>query len=104
MSAAFPPLPEKRFDAYKAAHLLWRAGFGGTWDEAQNLSKLGLRAAIELLVDFPKSKESAPPEFAALATEDESALEQRIKNLADVDREKARQLRRQHEHNGIVSL
>ncbi|RIK81608.1 MAG: DUF1800 domain-containing protein [Planctomycetota bacterium] len=40
------------FDRAKARHLLSRAGFGGTPDEARNLHALGLEGAVDKLVEF----------------------------------------------------
>src|SRR5688572_26188785 len=44
---------EKPFDAVKAAHLLNRAGFGGTEDEIKKVLELGPIEAVEWLLDFP---------------------------------------------------
>jgi Protein of unknown function (DUF1800) len=41
------------FDDVKAAHLLNRAGFGGTEDEIQRVKKLGPQRAVEWMLDFP---------------------------------------------------
>jgi hypothetical protein len=41
------------FDAVKAAHLLSRAGFGGTEDEIRKVLELGPVEAVEWLLDFP---------------------------------------------------
>jgi uncharacterized protein (DUF1800 family) len=60
MASPFDPLPENRFGPYEAAHLLWRAGFGGTWEDIQGLAAGGLSQAVASLVDFPPSMESAP--------------------------------------------
>jgi uncharacterized protein (DUF1800 family) len=41
------------FDAVKAAHLLQRAGFGGTLEEIEDVCALGPEKAVEQLLDFP---------------------------------------------------
>src|SRR6186997_1727351 len=41
------------FDATKAAHLLNRAGFGGTPEEIDHVRSLGPQRAVEWLMDFP---------------------------------------------------
>jgi uncharacterized protein (DUF1800 family) len=41
------------FDAIKAAHLLNRAGFGGTPAEIERVMKLGPQMAVDHLLDFP---------------------------------------------------
>jgi uncharacterized protein (DUF1800 family) len=44
---------EKPFNAVRAAHLLNRAGFGGTEDEIKRVLELGPVEAVEWLLDFP---------------------------------------------------
>ena len=56
--AAFPsPLTER-----SAAHLLRRAGFGGTPDEVRRYAAMPVRTAVESLVHFPPATaaQSAP--------------------------------------------
>jgi len=49
----FVPSDENPFDAVKAAHLLNRAGFGGTIDEVRKVLELGPVKAVDWLLDFP---------------------------------------------------
>ena len=49
----YRPGAEDPFDAVKAAHLLNRAGFGGTAEEVEKVLKMGPGAAVEWLMDFP---------------------------------------------------
>ena len=49
----FVPTDENPFDAVKAAHLLNRAGFGGTIDEVRKVLELGPAKAVDWLLDFP---------------------------------------------------
>ena len=102
MATLFSPLPDNQFDAYKAAHLLWRAGFGGTWDEAEALAKMGLPAAVEGLVNFPKTP-IPMPECAAMQ-EDDKSFQARIKVLTDADRKAAQEARRKAESDNINEL
>ncbi|MCC6417097.1 MAG: DUF1800 family protein, partial [Gemmataceae bacterium] len=46
------PLSDSAWDYAKARHLLFRAGFGGPPEEVQKLCGLGLRKAVESLVDY----------------------------------------------------
>ncbi|HWB58369.1 MAG TPA: DUF1800 domain-containing protein [Chthoniobacteraceae bacterium] len=102
MSTLFSPLPDSQFDAYKAAHLLWRAGFGGTWDEAAALAKMGLPAAVAALVNYPNT--SAPkPECAALP-EDDKTFQARVKALSEADRKTAQEARKKAESDSINEL
>jgi uncharacterized protein (DUF1800 family) len=50
----FVPTDENPFDAVKAAHLLNRAGFGGTIEEVRKVLELGPAAAVDWLLDFPE--------------------------------------------------
>ena len=49
----YVPSSENPFDRVKAAHLLNRAGFGGTEDEIAQVMKLGPADAVDWLFDFP---------------------------------------------------
>ncbi len=62
---------EGPFDAVKAAHLLNRAGFGGTLDEIEKVRKLGVAGAIDWLMDFPDApaeelSRSDLPDFSSI--------------------------------------
>src|SRR6478609_3629902 len=49
----YTPGSDNPFDAIKAAHLLNRAGFGGTPDEIERVMQLGPVDAVDWLLDFP---------------------------------------------------
>ena len=102
MTSPLSPLPDNQFDAYKAAHLLWRAGFGGTWDEAQALAKMGLPAAVDALVNFPKTPVPAP-DCAALQ-EDDKTFNERVKKLAAAESKTAQEARKKAEADNITEL
>jgi len=53
MLAAYQPSDSDPFDAVKAAHLLNRAGFGGTQEEVDKVIQLGPQKAVDWLLDFP---------------------------------------------------
>ncbi|HVV00653.1 MAG TPA: DUF1800 domain-containing protein [Verrucomicrobiae bacterium] len=58
-------LSASRWDFRTAAHLLNRAGFGGTPAEIEELARLGHERAVERLVDFEKIHDSTPdPDWA----------------------------------------
>jgi uncharacterized protein (DUF1800 family) len=48
------PLSSDRWDYAKAAHLLNRAGFGGSPEHIENLADLGLEPAVTSLLDYEK--------------------------------------------------
>jgi hypothetical protein len=49
----FIPSTDEPFDVTKAAHLLNRAGFGGTPEEIARVVELGPAGAVDWLMDFP---------------------------------------------------
>jgi uncharacterized protein (DUF1800 family) len=60
------------FDPIKAAHLLNRAGFGGTRAEIEHVMKLGPQAAVDELLDFPdagaeEQSQTDVPNLSAIA-------------------------------------
>jgi uncharacterized protein (DUF1800 family) len=58
----FSPLPENHWDRIKAAHLLNRAGFGGTPAEIDRLLALGPDRAVDSLINAePDDEFFAPP-------------------------------------------
>lgn len=59
------PLKPGAWDYSKAAHLLNRAGFGGTPEAIDALHRLGLNGAVDRLLDAPDdSAQFPPPEWA----------------------------------------
>ncbi len=63
------PIPESQWTIEAAAHLLRRAGFGGTPSEIQALHARGLRGAIDHLVDYEKVPNKGLPHFVPKLTE-----------------------------------
>ncbi|MGD0137468.1 MAG: DUF1800 domain-containing protein [Tepidisphaeraceae bacterium] len=49
----YVPSESEPFDDVRAAHLMNRAGFGGTPEEIEHVRKLGPQNAVEWLMDFP---------------------------------------------------
>ena len=59
------PLPDSKWNDATAAHLLNRAGFGGTPDEIERNRQKGLTGAVRDLVDIkPDSANVSPPAWA----------------------------------------
>jgi hypothetical protein len=66
------PSDSDPFDATKAAHLLNRAGFGGTPEEIEKVQKLGPQKAVDWLMDFPdapadEENEGDSPDLSSIA-------------------------------------
>lgn len=55
------PLPKAKWGREQAAHLLRRAGLGGTSAEIDKLAELGLDKAVDALVDYERSPYDPPP-------------------------------------------
>src|SRR5689334_18160721 len=49
----YKPTSDDPFTPQKAAHLLNRAGFGGTPEEIEKVLRLGPQSAVDWLFDFP---------------------------------------------------
>ena len=59
--AADPLATSDAWSEGHAAHLLRRAGFGGTPDQIKFIAGLGRRQAVDILVDFERFSESPLP-------------------------------------------
>ncbi|HQY89680.1 MAG TPA: DUF1800 family protein, partial [Tepidisphaeraceae bacterium] len=68
----FESTSDNPFDAVKAAHLLNRAGFGGTLDEIARMVELGVEKSVDQLLDFPDAgvEEISPADGPNLAAID----------------------------------
>ncbi|MDW8263567.1 MAG: DUF1800 domain-containing protein [Phycisphaerales bacterium] len=66
----FEPGRDGDFDTVKAAHLLNRAGFGGTPEEVAQVAACGPRRAVEQLLDFPDApaEEQSPTDVPDLSS------------------------------------
>jgi Protein of unknown function (DUF1800) len=67
----YQPSDSDPFDSVKAAHLLNRAGFGGTIEEIEHVRSLGPMDAVDELLDFPdggaeEQSESDVPDLSAI--------------------------------------
>lgn len=60
--ASLQPLAASKFGFEQAAHLLNRAGFGGTRQQIEALQRMGLNRAVDYLVDYDRIDESDLPE------------------------------------------
>jgi hypothetical protein len=64
------PLPASKWNFTTAAHLLNRAGFGGSPAEIEALEKMGPESAVDHLVDYEKLPDETPdPAWAKPAAE-----------------------------------
>lgn len=80
------PLPDREFDFWSAAHLLRRAGFGGTPEEIGILQAAGLESAVERLVEYrpqPDDDHRADPDIMRPWTPEENAALARARETGD---------------------
>jgi uncharacterized protein (DUF1800 family) len=96
LAVMFSPYPEKLFDRTMAAHLLNRAGFGGTPEEIDKLLTLGIGKAVDFFIHadddvdlFPRPDLLLPHqrvefkkrEKAALTEDDRKAIKQELSQM-----------------------
>ncbi len=92
---------ERDWDADKAAHLLRRAGFGGTPKEIEHLVELGREGAVNFVLDGPEAVWHFPP------PEIRPHVPPRMLRGRDLPEEERRQLqrfRRQNDRNMFMNL
>ncbi len=98
-----PRLDDSAWSRPAAAHLLNRAGFGGTPAEVSDLHRKGLRGAVAHLLDGAGANLEAPkPE--GIGPRDMLEFRQSLRDLDEEARQKARQELRRSEQASIVSL
>ena len=99
------PLSPKEWNYSKAAHLLNRAGFGGTPAEIQKLADLGLEAAVAALLDYEKIPDATPnPEWAQPDPERMQKLYQIIRNGTPEEKKEAQRQQQQLQRQRIMEL
>lgn len=87
------PLQPSEWSIYHAAHLLNRAGFGGSPEEISRFYKLGLEAAVNSLVQGEEDADLFPPPDLAPA---ESYVERMSKIRASTSEDEKRLIRRSY--------
>ena len=95
------PLPASKWNYTTAAHLLNRAGFGGTPLEIERLVHMGHESAVSYFVDYENVPDSTPPPEWAKADPDEvdryaeiRRMERNQKNLTDEEKKTLEEKRR----------
>src|SRR5438477_1034774 len=108
------PLPAEKWNYTTAAHLLNRAGFGGTPAEIERLVQMGPDTAVSYLVDYDKIPDPTPnPDWARpdldqmekrmalrkLNQELKRASDDKRKELEEKRREMQREQRQTQQHH-----
>ena len=95
----YKPTAEQPFDRVKAAHLLNRAGFGGTEAEIEQVLKLGPQDAVDWLCDFPdapaeEQSRSDVPDLSSIEgyPRDFRELQQKYRGMTPEERMQYRQM------------
>jgi uncharacterized protein (DUF1800 family) len=105
MTSIFSPISPRQFGPYQAAHLLWRAGFGVTWDEAEKLARAGLKATVDSLVDLSPAQDSGAPSNCTMPPgENEREFQKRLAGLSEPERQKLRRDRELGEQEKLTEL
>ena len=82
----------EQWDREHAAHLLRRAGFGGSPDEIDRLAEMGLDAAVASLVNYESIPfEISPPLIDEQLYQTEGTFRRRMRELSEEERRRARQ-------------
>jgi len=75
---SYKPSSANPWDRYKVAHLLNRAGFGGTPEEVEHLVKIGYENAMDEIVNYEKFQDDFPEvDFSEVDRRKKELLEKR---------------------------
>lgn len=97
------PLPANDWDLAKAAHLLNRAGFGGTPAEIEALHQAGFETAVHRLLDAPDDSAEFPkPDWAA--PQDLMEDQRMLRNLPEQERREKMQKEQMSKMQQIYGL
>jgi uncharacterized protein (DUF1800 family) len=97
------PLPGNKWTTETAAHLMNRAGFGGSPDSIENLRALGMGRAVSWFVDYERIPDDTPaPDWAA---PDPKLIARReaIRNAADPETRRMLQQQQNQEENAEMA-
>jgi len=97
------PLPGNQWNATTAAHLMNRAGFGGSPQDIDNLQKMGLDRAVSWFVDYEKITDPTSPPDWAHPDPELIARRQAIQRAADPETKRQLQNRENTEINAQMA-
>ena len=99
------PLPGTQWDTATAAHLMNRAGFGGSPQDIENLRQMGLPKAVSWFVDYEAIPDKTPaPDWSQLDPQ-LLATREAIRNAADPQtRQMLQQQQNQEENSQMADL
>jgi uncharacterized protein (DUF1800 family) len=97
------PLYGSQWNTATAAHLLNRAGFGGSPEDIENLRKMGLYKAVSWLVDYDRIPDETPAPDWAHPDPDVIARREAIRNAADPETRRMLQQQQNQEQNSQIA-
>src|SRR5688500_9568594 len=98
------PLPASRWNYAAAAHLLNRAGFGGTPAEIEKLVELGHARAVDSLVNYESTLDpTAAPEWPR-ADPNRFARMQEMRMATDEKRKEMRRMEQRSQREQVSEL
>lgn len=101
-----PKLPSAEWSPQAAAHLLARAGFGGTPAEVRRLYEMGMEGAVRELVEVSDSPDwlPAPADAAKRDMEEQREMRQNAMTMSEEDRRAAQKQIQELYHERTVAL
>jgi uncharacterized protein (DUF1800 family) len=93
-------LPGSKWNTATAAHLMNRAGFGGSPQDIENLRQMGLNKAVAWFVDYEKTPDNTPAPDWANPDPDQIAKREAIRLAADPE---TRQMLQQQQFQDLNS-
>jgi len=101
--AADPLTPARHWNVERAAHLLRRAGFGGTPEQVGLLVRLGPREAANYLVDYEKTPQ-IDADFVAFNEPDASEMRMDLRDASEEERKELRERLHRLHRRQLVEL
>jgi uncharacterized protein (DUF1800 family) len=98
------PLAAQQWNFTTAAHLLNRAGFGGTPQEIQDLAALGLEKATDRLVDYEKIPDPTPDPVWARPDSERAQRLAKARSASEEERRKIIREEQQQQRERIQEL
>jgi uncharacterized protein (DUF1800 family) len=95
------PFNERHWDLQKAAHLLNRAGFGGTPDEIKAFCELGFDRAVESVLDGPDDSAQFPKPAWAQPQNLQEMRQQAMTMTPDAKKQMFQQLQKQYRQDDV---
>jgi uncharacterized protein (DUF1800 family) len=97
------PLPASQWNEATAAHLMNRAGFGGSPGDIENLRQIGMRKAVSWFVDYDRIPDNTPAPDWATPDPDIIARREAIRNAADPETRRMLQQQQSQEQYSQLS-